>query len=43
MRGKVLTFDGTSLGDIAVVVDLDLGAGPRNVEEGLDNHFGVAG
>lgn len=33
-----LTLDLASLGDVALVVDLDIGAGPGEIEVSLDNH-----
>ena len=39
MAGQ-LTLDGAKVGDVAALVDGDLGAGPVDVEVGLDGHVG---
>lgn len=38
-----LTLDRADVGDVAALVDRDLGAGPVDVEVGLDNHVGGRG
>jgi hypothetical protein len=42
MAGQ-LTLHGADVGDIAALVDGDLGAGPVDVEVSLDNHVGSRG
>lgn len=42
MAGQ-LTLDGADVGDVAALVDGDLGAGPVDVEVSLDNHVGSGG
>jgi hypothetical protein len=38
MGRRELTLDGARRGDVAAAVDLDLRAGPGDVEVGLDGH-----
>lgn len=38
-----LTLDGADVGDVAALVDGDLGTGPVDIEVGLDNHVGGRG
>lgn len=39
----MLTLDGADVGNVAALVDRDLGAGPGAVEVSLDNHVGGGG
>ena len=42
MAGQ-LTLDGADVGDVAALVDGDLGTSPVDIEVGLDNHVGGGG